>query len=83
MDGRLNVVALVKDGERYIYLYDRDPVSYAVLQQTLARHACNPGLTFNWRDAAVLSRQAVEIARQWAEEETFYNPNLGEPFGIG
>lgn len=51
----INVIALVKGGERYVFLYDDD--SHAEALQALARHAANPDLSFSWYDAAVLGQK--------------------------
>jgi hypothetical protein len=51
----INVIALVKGGERYVFLYDDD--SRAEALQTLGRHAANPDLSFSWYDAAVLAQK--------------------------
>ena len=51
----INVIALVKGGERYVFLYDDD--SRADALETLARHAANPELSFSWYDAAVLAQK--------------------------
>jgi hypothetical protein len=51
----INVIALVKGGERYVFLYDDD--SRAEALRTLARHAANPELSFSWYDAAVLAQK--------------------------
>ena len=51
----INVIALVKGGERYVFLYDDD--SRAEALETLARHAANPELSFSWYYAAVLAQK--------------------------
>ena len=51
----INVIALVKGGERYVFLYDDD--SRAEALRTLGRHAANPDLSFSWYDAAVLAQK--------------------------
>jgi hypothetical protein len=59
----INVLALVKGNERYIFLYD--DASRADALRTLGRYASNPELSFTWYDAAVLSqkiRQATSAA---------------------
>jgi len=64
----INVLALVKGEERYIFLFDDEHRSDAL--RTLGKFASNPDLSFSWYDAAVLSqriRQAAAEAR--AEEE--------------
>lgn len=55
MQRGVNVVALVKGGERYVFLYDNDSTS--TLLQTLGRFAADPELSFSWYDAAVLSQK--------------------------
>lgn len=51
----INVIALVKGEERYVFLYDDDSREQAL--QTLARQAANPALSFSWYDAAVLAQK--------------------------
>ncbi|HEY2828288.1 MAG TPA: hypothetical protein VGJ04_11875 [Pirellulales bacterium] len=51
----INVLALVKGNERYIFLYD--DASRAQALRTLGRYASNPELSFSWYDAAVLSQK--------------------------
>ena len=51
----INVLALVKGAERYVFLYDDD--SRAEALRTLGRFASNPELSFTWYDAAVLSQK--------------------------
>lgn len=60
----LNVVALVKGSERYIFMYgDSDR---AETLRALGRFASNPELSFSWYDAAVLSQK---IRQEACEEE--------------
>ena len=66
MERGINVVALVKDAERYIFLYDNE--SAPALMQTLGRFAGNPELSFTWYDAAVLSQKVRRLNRDAAEE---------------
>lgn len=51
----INVIALVKGGERYVFLYDDDSHEDAI--KAIARHAANPDLNFSWYDAAVLGEK--------------------------
>lgn len=63
MDSRdINVIALVKGGERYVFLYDDD--SRAEALKTLGRYAANPDLSFSWYDAAVLGQKVRLNARR-------------------
>jgi hypothetical protein len=51
----MNVLALVKGSERYVFLYDDE--SAQSLLQTLGRYASDPDLSFTWYDAAILSQK--------------------------
>jgi hypothetical protein len=51
----INVLALVKGEERYIFLFDDERRAEAL--RTLGRFASNPELSFSWYDAAVLSQR--------------------------
>ncbi len=51
----INVIALVKGGERYVFLYDDDSRPEAL--KTLGRYAADPDLSFSWYDAAVLGQK--------------------------
>ena len=50
----INVIALVKGEERYVFLWS-DPDRVEVLR-TLGRFASHPHLSFTWYDAAVLAK---------------------------
>ncbi|NBW95187.1 MAG: hypothetical protein EBR28_00265 [Planctomycetia bacterium] len=56
----MNVIALVKGGERYVFLYDDDSRAEAI--KTLGRYAANPDLSFSWYDAAVLGQKVRQSA---------------------
>jgi hypothetical protein len=60
----INVLALVKGEERYVFLYDDQ--SRAETLRTLGRFASNPELTFSWYDAAVLSQKIRQESKQQA-----------------
>lgn len=55
MDTEINVLALVKGEERFVFLFD-DMNRDETLRQ-LARFAADPELDFSWYDAAMLSRK--------------------------
>jgi hypothetical protein len=55
MNDDINVLALVKGSQRYIFLYN-DSQSAETLR-TLGRYASDPTLNFTWYDAAVLSQK--------------------------
>ncbi len=54
-DDDINVLALVKGRERYIFLFDDSQRAEAL--RTLGRFASNVELSFSWYDAAVLSQK--------------------------
>lgn len=62
----INVLALVKGEERYIFLYDDEHRSEAL--RTLGRFASNPELSFSWYDAAVLSQRVRQSATEAAAQ---------------
>jgi hypothetical protein len=62
----INVLALVKGEERYIFLYDDEHKSDAL--RTLGRFASNPELSFSWYDAAVLSQRIRQTAMEQRTE---------------
>jgi hypothetical protein len=66
MERGINVIALVKDAERYIFLYDGE--SAPALMQTLGRFAGDPELSFSWYDAAVLSQKIRRQNRETAHD---------------
>ena len=55
MNDDINVLALVKGRERYIFLYEDSQRAEAL--RMLGRFASNPELSFTWYDAAVLSQK--------------------------
>ncbi|MBP85103.1 MAG: hypothetical protein CMJ64_00025 [Planctomycetaceae bacterium] len=58
----INVLALVKGEERYVFLFDDDNRAEAL--RTLGRYASNPDLSFSWYDAAVLSQKIRQFTEQ-------------------
>ena len=62
MNEDINVLALVKGQERYVFLYDDS--QRAETLRTLGRYASDPDLSFTWYDAAVLSQRIRKEAKQ-------------------
>ena len=62
MNDDVNVLALVKGNERYLFLYEDSQQADAL--RALGRHASNPELSFTWYDAAVLSKRIRSEAAQ-------------------
>ncbi len=55
MSDDINVLALVKGSEKYIFLYDDGNRSRAL--RVLGRYASCSELSFSWYDAAILSQK--------------------------
>ena len=64
MRRELNVLALIKGDERYVFVYDDD--SRQSLIDTFRDQAADPGLSLNWFDAGVLCDRAREQAQSVA-----------------
>ena len=68
MSQDINVLALVKGAERYVFLYDDD--SRPETLRVLGRYASNPDLSFTWYDAAVLSQKIRQTAAAHTTQHT-------------
>ena len=62
MEQEINVLALVKGNERYVFLYDDEHRGETLL--ALGRFASSPELSFTWYDAAVLSQKVRQSAQR-------------------
>jgi hypothetical protein len=69
MGNAVNVLALVRDGQRYIFLYDDQSVESVLA--TLAEYASDPELDFSWYDAAVLSQRVRRLRLEHQQAENF------------
>jgi hypothetical protein len=56
----LNVLALIKGAEHYVYVYDDR--SRQLLLEMIQAQAADPELSLNWFDAAILAEKAREQA---------------------
>jgi hypothetical protein len=72
MSQDINVLALVKGEERYVFLYD--DASRAETLRTLGRYASNPELSFTWYDAAVLSQKIRQESQRYRSNTRFGMP---------
>ena len=61
MNQEVNVLALVKGKERYVFLYTGQNREEIV--ETFGRYAADPELSFTWYDAAVMTRKALREKR--------------------
>ena len=62
MQSEMNVLALVKNSERYVFLYDDDSTE-SVLQK-MGQYAADVELSFSWYDAAVLSQKVRRLMEE-------------------
>lgn len=62
MSRELNVLALFKGDERFIFVYDDD--SRDALVDDLRHKAADPGVALNWFDAAVLTERVRNPAAE-------------------
>ncbi len=72
MSDDINVLALVKGAERYVFLYDDS--SRAETLRVLGRYASNPELSFTWYDAAVLSQKIRQESQKPSLSNRFNMP---------
>ncbi len=68
MAQELNMLALVKGEEKYVFLFDDKNRSETLRQ--LGKYASDPDLSFTWYDAAVLS-QKIRSTAETAEANRF------------
>jgi hypothetical protein len=59
MQRGINVLALVRGEERYVFLYDDHSADQ--LLRTLGEYASDPELSFSWYDAAVMSQRISQL----------------------
>ena len=55
MSKSVNVLALVRDEHRFVFLYDDNSIDTVL--STLSQYANDPELEFTWYDAAMLSQR--------------------------
>jgi hypothetical protein len=61
----LNILALIKGDERYVYVYD--DASRPKLVEAFHAQAANAELSLNWFDVVVLTQKAEEQGAQSAQ----------------
>ena len=77
MSRAVNVLALVRDGHRFVFLYDDNSVETVLA--TLSEYASDPDLEFTWYDAAVLA-QRVRRLRQSQDSVSYEEYEHSEDF---
>jgi len=77
VSGDINVLALVKGEERFIFLFNDDNRSETL--RLFGRYASNPELSFTWYDAAVLSQKVRTLTGLAANNGSAVElPHLGD-----
>lgn len=69
MSKAVNLLALVRDGHRYVFLYDDNSVETVLA--TLSRYASDPELDFTWYDAAVMAQRVRRLRTTHHRTEDF------------
>jgi len=72
MTQNINVLALVKGSERYVFLFDG--TSRKETLRMMGRYASNPDLSFTWYDAAALSQRIRQESQKVAPASRFGMP---------
>ena len=62
MNNEVNVLALVKGRERYVFMYTDQNREEVV--ESFGRYASDPDLSFTWFDAATLTQKALREKRE-------------------
>lgn len=78
MTKEINVLALVKGNERYVFLFDDD--NRVEMLRQFGRFAANPELTFTWYDAAVMSQKVRQTAQVEPQESAASRFDLASRF---
>ena len=71
MSKSVNLLAMVRDEHRFVFLYDDNSIDS--LLTTLSRYAEDPELEFTWYDAAMLSQKVRSMLEQQQRCEQFEN----------
>ena len=74
MSKDINILALAKGEERYIFLYNEETRNETL--RTLGRYASNSELSFSWYDAAVMSQKVRNNAKSAVSETPEFSSNL-------
>ena len=67
----INVLALVRDGHRFVFLYDDNSVD--TMLATLSEYANDPELDFTWYDAAMMAQRVRKMLEEQHATDHFEN----------
>ena len=71
MSKDINVLALVKGDERYIFLFNDNNRKQTL--RLLGRYASNPDLSFTWYDAPIMSQKVRVLSKMEQLMDSRYN----------
>ena len=77
MNNDINVVALVRGEEQYIFMFDE--ANRTETLRMLGRYAADPQLSFTWYDAAVLSQKVRELLPAKKTHPATKTQSVGSP----
>ena len=80
MSNDINILALAKGEERYIFLYNEQSRNETL--RTLGRYASNSELSFSWYDAAVMSQKVRKTTKNSAVSEMTASINRFETTAV-
>lgn len=69
MSKSVNLLALVRNGHRYVFLYDDNSVETVLA--TLSQYASDPDLDFTWYDAAIMAQRVRRLRTKHNRTEDF------------
>lgn len=73
----INVLALLKGEERYVFLFDDDSAEETM--QMMGKYAADPEMSFTWYDAAMLSQKVRNLIAAACEKPEDQSSDLSGP----
>ncbi len=77
MDQEINVLAMIKGDDRYVFLYTDAQAREAL--RMLGRFAADPQLNLTWYDAALLSKKVREVAESLPQPQQAHRSEATKP----
>jgi hypothetical protein len=77
MNSEINVVALVRGEEQYIFMFDE--ANRTETLRMLGRYAADPQLSFTWYDAAIMSQKVRELVPAKKSQSVAKSQKAGMP----
>lgn len=77
MGSAVNVLALVRDEHRFVFLYDDNSIETVLA--TLSEYASDPELEFTWYDAAMMAQRVRALIDERDSEQQLKTEFEGYP----